>query len=67
MSVKKVEDKVYKVELTGNECATIFATLMVQGPKLPEPNRSECLALAIKFLTGVDENNVYKKRIIYYC
>lgn len=51
MSIKKVEDKVYKVELTGNECAT----LMVQGPKLPEPHRSECLALAIKFVTGVDE------------
>lgn len=55
MSVKKVEDKTYKVELTGNECATIFATLMVQGPKLPEPHRSECLALAIKFISGVDE------------
>ena len=55
MNVKKVEDKVYKVELTGDECATIFATLMVQGPKLPEPHRTECLALARKFFTGVDE------------
>ena len=55
MSIKKVEDNVYKVELTRNECAIIFATLMVQGPKLSEPNRTECLALAIKFLTGVDE------------
>ena len=55
MSVKKVEDNVYKVELTGNDCATIYATLMVQGPKLPEPYRTECLALAIKFLTGVEE------------
>ena len=55
MSVKKVEDKVYKVELTGNERATIIATLMVQGLKLPEPHRTECLALAIKFVTGVDE------------
>ena len=55
MSVKKVEDKTYKVELTRNERATIIATLMVQGPKLPEPHRSECLALAIKFISGVDE------------
>ena len=55
MSVKKVEDTVYKFELTGDECATIFASLMVQGPKLPEPHRSKCLALAIKFTTGVKE------------
>ena len=55
MNVKKVEDKVYKVELTGDECATIFATLLVQGPRLPEPEKSKCLALAIKFVTGVDE------------
>lgn len=55
MSNKKVEDKVYNIELTGNEYATIFATLMVQGPKLPEPHRTECLALAIKFVTGVGE------------
>lgn len=55
MSVKKVEDKVYSIELTGDECATIFATLLVQGPKLPEPHRTKCLALAIKFVTGVDE------------
>lgn len=55
MNVKKVEDKVYKIELTGDECATIFATLMVQAPKLPEPHRTECLALAIKFVTGVNE------------
>ena len=55
MSVKKVEDKVYKVELTGDECATIFASLMVQGPKLPEPHRTKCLELAIKFIIGVDE------------
>lgn len=55
MSTKKIEDKVYNIELTGNECATIFATLLVQGPKLSEPHRSECLALAIKFITGVDE------------
>lgn len=55
MSVKKFEDKVYNIELTGDECAIIFATLMVQGPKLSEPHRTECLALAIKFLTGVDE------------
>ena len=55
MSTKKIEDKVYNIELTGDECATIFASLLVQGPKLPEPHRSECLALAIKFVTGVDE------------
>lgn len=55
MNVKKVEDKLYKIELTGDECATIFATLLVQGPKLSEPHRSECLSLAIKFVTGVDE------------
>ena len=54
MSVKKVEDKLYKFELTSDECATIFATLMVQGPKLPEPHKSQCLALSIKFL-GVKE------------
>ena len=55
MSVKKVEDKVYKVELTGDECAMIFATLLVQAPKLSEPHRSECFALAIKFVTGAEE------------
>ena len=55
MSTKKIEDKLYNVELTGDECAIIFATLMVQGPKLREPRRTECLALAIKFLTGVKE------------
>ena len=55
MSVKKVEDKVFSIELTCDECAIIFATLMVQGPKLSEPHRTECLALAIKFITGVDE------------
>lgn len=55
MSTKKIEDKVYTIELTGDECATIFATLLVQGPRLPEPERSKCLALAIKFVTGVDE------------
>ena len=55
MSTKKIEDKVYNIELTGNECATIFATLIVQGPRLPEPDKSKCLALAIKFVTGVEE------------
>ena len=56
MSTKKIEDKVFGIELTRDECAIIFATLMVQGPKLSEPHRSECLALAIKLLTGVNEN-----------
>ena len=55
MSTKKIEDKVYNIELTGDECATIFASLLVLGPKLSEPHRSEFLALAIKFVTGVDE------------
>ena len=55
MSTKKSEDKVYKIELTGDECATIFASLLTQGPKLPEPHKSKCLALALKFLTGVKE------------
>lgn len=54
MSVKKVEDRLYNIELTGAECATIFATLMVQGPKLPEPDCARCMALAIKFM-GVKE------------
>lgn len=55
MSVKKVEDKLYNIELTGDECATIVATLLMLGPRLREPNRSECLALAIKFIIGVGE------------
>ena len=55
MSTKKIEDKVCSIELTRDECAIIFATLMVLGPKLPEPRSTECLALAIKFLTGVEE------------
>lgn len=55
MSVKKAEDKVYKIELTGSECATIFATLMTQGPRLPEPERSKCLGLSLKFLVEVLE------------
>ena len=55
MSTKKIEDKVYNIELTGDEYAIIFASLMRQGPRLPEPEKSKCLALAIKFLTGVYE------------
>lgn len=55
MSVKKVEDKLYNIELTGDERDIILANLLVLGPRLPEPERSKCLALAIKFVTGVDE------------
>ena len=55
MSVKKVEDKVYSIELTYDECATIFAALMILVPRLLEPEKSKCLALAIKFVRGVYE------------
>ena len=50
-----VKDNVYKIELTGDECATIFAALMTSGPRLPEPERSKCLELSIKFMLGVIE------------
>lgn len=55
MSVKKPEDKLYNIELTCDECATIFSALMTSAPRLPEPERSKCLSLSIKFMFGVIE------------